>query len=142
MPYTLKDSIRHKFTKKFYNVRDWEKYDEGLKNRGNLTIWFSEDAISAWNHVKPETMKRGGQRVYSDLAIETAHTLRLVYKQPLRQTEGLLTSIVQLLNLDLPIPDYTTLSRHTKRIVLSKPPKTSSDSRVIIVDSTGLKVVG
>jgi hypothetical protein len=87
-------------------------------------------------------MKRGGQRVYSDLAIETAHTLRLVYKQPLRQTEGLLTSIVQLLDLDLPIPDYTTLSRRAKRIVLSKPPKSSSDSRVIIVDSTGLKVVG
>jgi hypothetical protein len=63
-------------------------------------------------------MKRGGQRVYSDLAIETAHTLRLVYKQPLRQTEGLLTSIIELLNLDLPIPDYTTLSRRAKRIVV------------------------
>ena len=142
MPYTLKDHVRHKFTKKSYNVRDWAKYDEGLKNRGRLTIWFSEDAIAAWNHVKSDKMKRGGQRVYSDLAIETAHTLRLVYKQPLRQTEGLLTSIIQLLNLDLPIPDYTTLSRRAKRIVLSKPPKYSSDSRVIIVDSTGLKVVG
>ena len=103
MPYMLKDSVRHKFTKKSYNVRDWAKYDEGLKNRGSLTIWFSEDAVAAWNHVKRDKLKRGGQRVYSDLAIETAHTLRLVYKQPLRQTEGLLTSIVQLLNLDLPI---------------------------------------
>ena len=142
MPYTLKDSVRHKFTKKAYNVRDWEKYDEGLKNRGSLTIWFSEDAIAAWNHVQPDKRIRGGQRVYSDLAIETAHTLRLVYKQPSRQTEGLLTSIVQLLNLKLPIPDYTTLSRRAKRVVLSKPPKSSSDSRVVIVDSTGLKVVG
>lgn len=142
MPYTLKDPVRHKFTKKYYNVRDWAKYDEGLKNRGSLTIWFSEDAIAEWNHVKSDKMKRGGQRVYSGLAIETAHTLRLVYKQPLRQTEGLLTSIIELLNLDLPIPDYTTLSRRAKWIVLSKPPKSSSDSRVIIVDSTGLKVVG
>ncbi len=142
MPYTLKNPVRHKFTKKSSNVRDWAKYDEGLKNRGSLTIWFSEDAIAAWNHVKCDKMKRGGQRVYSDLAIETAHTLRLVYKQPLRQTEGLLSSIVQLLKLDLPIPDYTTLSRRSKRIILSKPPQSSSDSRVIIVDSTGLKVVG
>lgn len=142
MPYTLKDPVRHKFTKKSYKVRDWAKYDESLKNRGSLTIWFSEDAIAAWNHVKSHKMKRGGQRVYSDLAIETAHTLRLIYKQPLRQTEGLLISIIELLNLDLPIPDYTTLSRRAKRIVLSKPPKSSSDSRVIIVDSTGLKVVG
>ena len=142
MPYTLKDPVRHKFTKKSYNVRDWAKYDEALKNRGSLTIWFSEEAISAWNHVRSDKMKRGGQRFYSDLAIETAHTLRLVYKQPLRQTEGLLTSIVRLLNLDLSIPDYTTLSRRAKKIKLSKPPKPSSDSRVIIVDSTGLKVVG
>ena len=93
MPYTLKDSVRHKFTKKTYNVRDWAKYDEGLKNRGSLTIWFSEDAVAAWNYVQPDKRKCGGQRVYSDLAIETAHTLRLFYKQPLRQTEGLLTSI-------------------------------------------------
>ena len=49
MPYTLKDPVRHKFTKKSYNVRDWATYDEGLKNRGSLTIWFSEDAIAAWN---------------------------------------------------------------------------------------------
>jgi len=142
MPYTLKDPVRHKFTKKSYNIRDWGKYDEGLKNRGSLTIWFSEDAISAWNHVRPEKMQRGRQRVYSDLAIETAHTLRLVYKQPLRQTEGLLTSISKILELDLSIPDHTTLSRRAKHIALSKPPKPSSDSRVIIIDSTGLKVVG
>ena len=37
MPYTLKDPVRHKFTKKSYNVRDWATYDEGLKNRGSLT---------------------------------------------------------------------------------------------------------
>ena len=79
MPYTLKDSVRHKFTKKSYNVRDWAKYDEGLKNRCSLTILFSEDAIAAWNNIKHDKLKRGRQRVYSDLAIETAHTLRLFY---------------------------------------------------------------
>jgi len=123
MPYTLKDPVRHKFTKKSYNVRDWAKYDEGLKNRGSLTIWFSEDAIAAWNHVRSDRMKRGRQRHYSDLAIETAHTLRLVYKQPLRQTEGLLTSISDILKLNLSIPDHTTLSSRAKHIALSKPPK-------------------
>lgn len=142
MPYTLKDSVRHKFTNKSYNVHDWAKYDEGLKNRGSLTIWFSEDAIAAWNHVRPERMKRGRQRVYSELAIGTAHTLRVVYKQPLRQTEGLLTSISKILELNLSIPDHTTLSRRAKHIALSKPPKSSFDSRIVIVDSTGLKVVG
>jgi len=52
MPYTFKDPVRHKFTNNYYNVRDWEKYDEGFKNRGSLTIWFSEDSVAAWNHVK------------------------------------------------------------------------------------------
>jgi hypothetical protein len=86
-------------------------------------------------------MKRRQQPVYLDLAIEVMHTLPLVYKQLLRQTEGLLTSIVKLLNLELPIPDYTTLSRRAKRILISKLLKSSSDSRVVIVDRTGLKVI-
>ena len=88
MPYTLKDPVRHKFTKKSYNVRDWAKYDEGLKNRGRLTIWFSEDAIAAWNHVQPDKMKRGGQRVYSDLAIETAYTLKWFTSSPCVKRKG------------------------------------------------------
>ena len=92
MPYKLKDPVRHKFDKKSYNVRDWKKYDENLKNRGSLTIWFSEEAIASWNSVIPSKMKRGRQQKYSDLAIETAHTLRLVYKKPLRQTEGFIVS--------------------------------------------------
>lgn len=87
-------------------------------------------------------MKRGRQRQYSNLAIETAHTLCLVYNQPFRQTEGLLTSIVELLKLDLAIPDHTTLSRRAKRIILPKLSKSSSEALVVIVDSTGLKVVG
>jgi hypothetical protein len=103
-----------------------------------LTILFFEDAVAAWNHVKPDKMKCGGKRIYSDLDIEKAHTLRLLYKQPLRQTEELFTSIIQLLKLDLAIPDYTTLSRRAKRIVLSKPPKSSSDSHIIIINGTGL----
>jgi hypothetical protein len=50
MPYKLRDSVRDKFKKQTYNKRDWNAYDEGLKNRGSLTIWFSEDVISGWNH--------------------------------------------------------------------------------------------
>jgi hypothetical protein len=66
MPYKLKDPVRHKFTKKSYNKRDRKTYEEGLKNRGDLTIWFSEDAVAAWNHCNNEKRKRGRQRQYSD----------------------------------------------------------------------------
>ena len=144
MPYKLKDPVRHKFTKKSYNKRDWKVYEEGLRNRGDLTIWFCEDAVAAWNHSDDGKRKRGRQKHYSDLAIETSHTIRLVYKQPLRQTEGLMRSIVRFMQLDLAIPDHTTLSRRSKRVLLRKKqsPQEAGGHWVIIVDSTGLKVVG
>jgi hypothetical protein len=141
MPYKLKDPVRHKFTKNPYNKRDWKTYEEGLRNRGDLTIWFCEDAVAAWNHVDNGKKKRGRQKQYSDLAIETSHTIRLVYKQALRQTEGLMRSIVRLMKLDLAIPDHTTLSRRSRSVLLRKKPLPKG-SVVIIVDSTGLKVVG
>ena len=70
MPYKIKDKIRDKFKKKTYNNRDWKAYSESLRNRGNLTIWFSEDTISAWYYKHEKQRKRGRQKVYSDLAIE------------------------------------------------------------------------
>lgn len=138
----MKDPVRHKFKKKSYNVRDWKTYDQGLQNRGNLTIWFAEDAINAWNAPRPEQMKRGRPCLYSDLAIETSHTLRLVYKQPLRQTEGFIKSIVTLLHLDLIVPDHTTLSRRAQKLVITKRLNIQKEKLIVIVDSTGLKVFG
>lgn len=142
MPYRLKDPVRHKFKKTYYNKRDWATYDKSLKNRGSLTIWFSEEAIAAWEQASSGLLKRGRQKQYSDLAIETSHTLRLIYKLGLRQTEGFIESIVKLLKIDLSIPDHTTLSRRAKTVVLSPPSISSSEPLRIIVDSTGLKVSG
>lgn len=145
MPYKLKDAVRHKFKKKNYNNRDWKTYEASLKNQGDLTIWFSEDAIAAWNSPIPHKRKRGRQRKYSDLAIETAYTIGLVYKKRLRQTEGFMKSIVKLLRIKLDIPDHTTLSRRCETVVLSKKPSSSNKSKkpiAVIIDSTGLKVFG
>lgn len=144
MPYNLKDPVRHKFTKKHYNKRDWKAYDQGLQNRGSLTIWFSEDVIASWSAQRPEKMKRGRQRQYSEIAIETALTLRLVYKQPLRQTEGFLKSIARLMDVDIPIPDHTTVSRRSAplKVHAAKIPTDGEDAVVVIIDSTGIKVIG
>ncbi|MDP1975737.1 MAG: transposase [Alphaproteobacteria bacterium] len=68
-----------------------------------MTIGFSEDAISTWYYKNEKQRKRGRQKVYSDLAIETAYTLRLGYKKPLRDTKGFMQSIVQLLELHLSV---------------------------------------
>ena len=92
-----------------YRIRNWREYERGLRSRGDVTIWLSEDAIAAW--IPPKNGFRGGQRRYSNLAIRTALTLRVVFGLPLRQTEGFLDSLLSLMSRDLKAPDHTTLSR-------------------------------
>ena len=82
-----------------YRIRNWREYERGLRSRGDVTIWLSEDAIAAW--VPPKNGLRGGQRRYSNLAVRTALTLRVVFSLPLRQTEGFLDSLLSLMSCDL-----------------------------------------
>ncbi len=97
-----------------YRVKNWREYEQGLRARGDVTIWFGKDAIAAW--IPRGKRKRGGQREYSDLAIETALTLRMVFHLPLRQTEGFVVSLLRLMDLDLNSPDHSTLSRRAKEL--------------------------
>lgn len=142
MPYKLKDAVRHKFDKKSYNKRDWQAYDQSLVNRGSLVILFSEEVVSNWNMCKQPHQKRGRTKTYSDLAIQTCHTLRLLQKQALRQTQDPVSSIIGLLGLDLAVPDHTTLSRRLQNLAIPRNPSSSNSSTVVIVDSSGLKVTG
>ena len=123
-----------------YHVGNWPAYDRALVQRGDITVWVAPDAIATWEAVG--VGQRGGQRPYSDLAIETALTLRLIFHLPLRQTEGFLTSIFGMLGLDLSAPDHTTLSGvaslSTSRCVA--PPQVPGLH--LMVDSTGLSIVG
>jgi hypothetical protein len=91
MPYKFNESRRHKIPKARYRVTNWPEYDAALARRGSLTLWFTDEAVAAWH--APATGERGGQPVYSAIAIETGLALRLVFHQSLRQTEGLLRSI-------------------------------------------------
>ena len=123
-----------------YRIRNWREYERGLRSRGDVTIWLSEDAIAAW--IPPKNGLRGGQRRYSNLAVRTALTLRVVFSLPLRQTEGFLDSLLRLMGLNLKTPDHTTLSRRNQ--IVAVPPLTRSyDGPIdLIVDSTGLKILG
>ena len=87
MKYPKRCQYKHAKQKK-YHVRNWAEYNEGLRRRGDLTVWFDEEAIANWKADK--TGKPGGQRVYSDMAIETGLVVRMVYKLAYRQTEGFL----------------------------------------------------
>jgi hypothetical protein len=125
--------------KAVYRIRNWKQYDAALVRRGSLTLWVEEATLQAWRYQGPP--QQGAQFVYSDLAIECLLTLRAVYHLPLRATEGLAQSLLELMRVDLPVPDHTTLSRRaaTLRITL---PKQAEGPLHLILDSTGLKVHG
>jgi hypothetical protein len=107
MPYKFNQARRRKIPTAKYKVTNWPEYDAALMRRGNLTVWLTEEAIAGWH--APATGKRGGQQVYSDLAIETGLALRQVFRLGLRQIEGTLGSIAQLLDADIRIPDHTNI---------------------------------
>ena len=130
----------HKFPKARYRVTNWPDYDAALVRRGELTVWLTEEAIAAWH--APPTGERGGQPNYSAIAIETALTLRLVFHQPLRQTEGLLRSIAALLDIDIAIPDHTTLSRRGGGLTVLPKSIGRDEPLHLLIDSTGLKIYG
>jgi Transposase DDE domain len=109
MPYKATADRRHKIPKARYRVTNRPEYDQALLRRRRLTFWVTGEPPSAWR--APVSGKRGSQAVYSDVASETGLTLRLVFRQPLRQTEGTMRSIVGLLGVDLAIPDHTWFSR-------------------------------
>ena len=114
--------------------------DRALVQRGDVTLWLAPEAIARWEAAG--VGKRGGQLQYSDVAIETALTLRLLFHLPLRQTEGFLRSIFGMLGFDLSAPDHTTLSRRAQRLNLTLRRVPTGTAVHLIVDSTGLSMVG
>jgi hypothetical protein len=106
VPFKANAKSRHHIPKQKRRLTNWPAYEASLRQRGDLTVWFADDAVAAWR-AEPRT-SRGGQLWYSPLAILTALTLRAVFRLALRQTEGLIGSVIRLLGLDLPVPDHTT----------------------------------
>jgi hypothetical protein len=141
MPHKFNADRRDKIPKQKQQVTNCAEYDESLRQRGDLTVWISDDALAVWS--APTRTTPGGQPVYSDSAIEMCLTLRMVFKQPLRQTHGLMRSIAKLLGVDITVPHFTTMSRRGSG--LSLPPQITSKSATpvhLVVDSTGLKIFG
>ena len=130
----------HPKYKNKYRVGNWPEYEQALVQRRDVTFWLSADAVDAW---KPAPSGRPGEpRRFSDLAIETAMTLRLVFGLPLRQVEGFLRSVLALMNVDLDAPDHTTLSRRSQHLGLALRLAPAKGPLHLVVDSTGLPVVG
>ena len=85
---------------------------------------------------------RGAAPTYTDAAIETLAVMQYLFRQASRQAEGLLSSILALMQVKLPVPDHTTLSRRRARLAVRLPVQNSGRARHIVADSTGVKVSG
>jgi hypothetical protein len=143
MPFKANAARRHHIPKQKRKLTNWAAYDASLRQRGSLTVWFTDDAIAAWQAAPRST--RGGQSWYSPLAILTALTLRAVFHLALRQTEGLIGSIIRLLGLTLTVPDHSTLSRRAETLDVPQPQSSTgigAEPLHLLVDSTGLKLCG
>ncbi|KAA0578720.1 IS5 family transposase [Azospirillum sp. Sh1] len=140
MPFKANASRRHHIPKQRHRIRNWAEYDAGLRARGSLTVWFTPEAVARWRAETRATP--GGRRTYSDLAITTALTVRALFRLPLRQTKGLVGSILHLLGVDLAVPDHSTLSRRAKVVRLPVVPRSSTGAIELLVDSTGVKLCG
>src|SRR3954466_1472380 len=150
LPFKLNQDRRHHIPEQKRRVTNWRDYDESLRRRGSLTVWFSDEAIEAWEAERRTS--RGGQPEYSDLAILTALTFKAVFRLAYRQTEGLIGSVIGLLGLDLAVPDHSTLCRRAETLEVPRP-KPRGDGAGggagrdtgpmhLLVDSTGLKLYG
>jgi hypothetical protein len=135
MPHKINADRRHHIPKQRHRVTNWPACEAGLRARGSLTVWFTAEAIEAWR-AEPRT-GRDGQPRYSALAITTALILQAVFRLALRQTEGLIASIIALLGLDLAVPDHSTISRRAETLEVPRP-RPGREPVHLLVDSTGL----
>src|SRR5215210_5103182 len=151
LPFKLNQDRRHHIPEQKRKVTNWRDYDASLRQRGSLTVWFSDEAWEAERRTS-----RGGQPEYSDLAILTALTFKAVFRLGYRQTEGLIGSVIGLLGLHLAVPDHTTLCRRAETLEVPRPKPRGAGAgdgaggdaggnpgpMHLLVDSTGLKLIG
>lgn len=127
-------------TKTQYRIRNWPEYNAALVGRGSLTLWVDEEALKAWRYTGPT--QRGAQYVYTDAAIKCVLTLRAVYHLALRAAEGLARSVFALLEVALPVPCYSTLSRRAAEVAVALGALPRSGPVHLVIDSSGFKIYG
>lgn len=121
-----------------YRTTNWSDYNASLRRRGSLSVWF--DPEMPWHAGR--SGRRGHPETFSDSAIQTCLTLKVLFGLPLRQTVGLVASLIEMAGLDWPVPDYSTLCRRQARIRIQIPYRCSGQPLNLLVDSTGIRFRG
>ena len=133
MPHNHNADRRHLIPKMSFKVQNWPEYEAGLRRRGSLTLWIEDAALECW-----QSCGQGGQARYADAAIQTSLMLRAAFKLPLRQTEGLMASVLTLMDLSISAPDHTTVSRRAVALPVIQPALVPHGPLHVLIDSTGL----
>jgi hypothetical protein len=140
MPFRFHEAHHHRIPKAQYRVRNWAEYDRGLVQRGDIRVWLSGDAIAGWRAACRTTP--GGQRRFSNLAIEAILILGAVMRLPLRQTEGFVRSLLQIMALDPAVPDHITLARRRRTVDVRETRWKHKGPIDIVIDSIWLTFFG
>lgn len=121
-----------------YQTKNWREYNQALKARGSLTVWFEPDM--QWQ--PPTSGKRGRSQSYSDAAIQCCLTLKVLFNLALRQTVGLVQSLIKLSGLSWKAPDFSTVCRRQKDLDVQVPYTPCKEGLHLLVDSSGMKFLG
>lgn len=124
-----------------HKKRDWSKYNKSLVNRGDLTLWIHNKALKNWK-AKKQKHKKGAPFTFSDIAIQTAMTIKFILKLSYRALEGYLKSLFKMLRINLDVPCYSQICKRMKKLNLPKHLLMSKKAKHIVIDATGLKVFG
>ena len=121
-----------------YRTTNWSRYNEALRRRGSLLVWL--DREMAW--LAPKRGRPGRPETFSDAALQFCLSIKVLFGLALRQTIGMVASLLKLAGLDWPVPDYSTLCRRQKTVAIQIPYRRSGGPLNLLVDSTGVKVLG
>jgi hypothetical protein len=121
-----------------YKTTNWSAYSEALRQRGSLTIRFDPDMV--WRTAP--TGKRGRQPSFSNSAIQTCLTMKVLFGMPLRQTTGFVESLLRLVGLGWRVPDFSTLCRRQRTLNVAIPYRGGTGPLNLLIDSTGIKAEG
>ena len=133
--------MKNQTTRLNYRIRNWNDYNIALRSRGSLTLWINQSVVDSWINAA-KSGRPGSSIKYADSAILALLAVRQLFHLPLRQTQGFASSVFHLLNISLPVPDYSTLCRRSCKLKVKLASKPASKISHLLVDSSGLKVFG
>ena len=94
-----------------YRTTNWKSYNDALRRRGSLLIWLDKDMTWLANRAG----RPGRPPVFSDAAIQFCLMVKVLFGLPLRQTTGMVSSILEMAGLDGPVPDFSTAQAAGRR---------------------------